>query len=137
MAIKTRAQTLEGYFHQDMIALCFALRQEGYWPVHFHRSVEEIGGLRAAKRLLHSVNYSEGFLRLEGMGLLAWSIESHALFPWYQELFTEEELDVARSRLMAFGFSGHLAARHSPEPPAWYEELSASWLEEGGPNGAR
>ena len=126
MSVETRAQILEEHFHQDMIALCYALREEGYWPARFYRSVVEIGGLRAAKRLLHSVNYSEGFLRLEAMGRLAWSIESHALFSWYRELFTEEELDVARSRLMAFGFSAHLGGRHAPEPPAWYFEISAS-----------
>ncbi len=124
MAVEARAQILEQHFHEDMIALCHALRAEGYWPSSFYRSVVEIGGLRAAKRLLHSVNYSDGFLRLEAMGRMAWSIESHALYPWYEELFTDEELDVARSRLMAFHFSGHLFGPKLSDVPEWYRDLS-------------
>ena len=124
MAVEARAQILEHHFHEDMVALCYSLREEGYWPASFYRSVVEIGGLRAAKRLLHSVNYTEGFLRLEAMGLLAWSIESHSLFPWYRELFTDEELDVASSRLMAFRFCGHLAGPRLADVPAWYRGLA-------------
>ena len=62
--------TLEGDFHADMLRLCREAKQEGYTPSYFLRTVNEMGGLAAAKKLINDDRPSEGFTRLWEMGRL-------------------------------------------------------------------
>ena len=63
---------------------------------------------------------SEGFERLWEIGELNRSVEFVANLPWYRELFTEDELDEARTRLTLHDFpvEEQLAAA-AAHPPDW------------------
>ena len=83
--------------------------------------VAEHGGPEAVRLLLKGRDASDGFTTLWEAGRLEMSCEAIALLPWYQELFTEEELSVARHRLTEHNFDvdGFLQ-RASQNPPAWW-----------------
>lgn len=66
--------------------------------------VGELGGVEAAKSLLRSREPSEGFTKLWETNRLHLSVEFHVLLPEYEALFTQEEREVAQSRLEAHEF---------------------------------
>lgn len=75
-------------------------RATGYWPNRFHGSVLRNGGLPIAKRLLtRQRGRSTGFQKLADAGRADLSVEAIALRPEFAELFTDEEISVARERL--------------------------------------
>ena len=79
-----------------------AVRECDYTPTYFLRMVSEHGGLEAARRLLATERPSYGFVRLWECGRLDLSVEAHVLKPEFAPLFTEAELDTARSRLAQY-----------------------------------
>lgn len=66
--------------------------------------VSEHGGLAAARMLLHSREVSEGFTALWERGRLDLTVERHVHRPEFRDLFTSDELDIARARLHTYGF---------------------------------
>ncbi|MDP3442085.1 MAG: hypothetical protein Q8T08_04420, partial [Ignavibacteria bacterium] len=66
--------------------------------------VDERGGLRTAQYLLGTDNPSEGFTKLWEKGRLDLTVENLVLNPIYQELFSQDELTIARERLIKYGF---------------------------------
>ena len=62
------------------------------------------GGLDAAKMLLGSGGYSEGLTRLWEEKRLDISMEATVLQDPWRELFTEEELSVAKQKLGELGY---------------------------------
>ena len=62
------------------------------------------GGLDAAKMLLGSGGYSEGLTRLWEEKRLDISMEATVLQDPWRELFTEEELSVAKQKLEELGY---------------------------------
>jgi hypothetical protein len=58
------------------------------------------------------------------MGELGRTVEFVANLPWFSDLFTKDELDVARSRLVALRFplEERLAAA-AAHPPDWAADL--------------
>jgi len=82
-----------------------AMREIGYAARRFLQMTRRSGGLDAARHLLAKPGVSEGFRRLAEAGKLTITIEYQVLRPEFVPLFTEEERDIARQRLLAHGFS--------------------------------
>lgn len=82
----------------DAIANC---KQLNYRPAYWEQVVKEHGALRAHKQVLRPGPPHDGFVRL------AWDMNprrpeltaEYAALYNFPDLFTEEELDVARARL--------------------------------------
>ncbi|MFI6075816.1 hypothetical protein ACIA5C_30110 [Actinoplanes sp. NPDC051343] len=92
-------------FHHAMLDVYRkAKREAGYNAAYFLRMVEEVGGLEAARRLLRAGSVSSGFSSLWEKGRLDLSAEAVVLQERFAGLFTEEELDIARSRLAEYGY---------------------------------
>jgi len=97
---------LEDAFHQAMLGVYRRAKEEcGYKATRFVQMVTELGGLEAAKRLLHSGDISYGFEKLWELGRLDISMEALVIDPKWQDLFTEEEVATARMRLADCGYS--------------------------------
>ena len=86
-----------------------------------HLITQTGSAVAAAKQLLADPRQTfYGFERLWEMGELGRSVEFAANLPWFQPLFTDQELQTGRSRLALhdFPFEARLAA-DAAEPPAW------------------
>jgi hypothetical protein len=66
--------------------------------------LSEHGGLVTAQRLLAAPTASEGFTALWERQRLDLTVEAQVVQPRFAPLFTEEELDVARQRLIELGY---------------------------------
>jgi hypothetical protein len=107
-------------FRQHVLADVDHLKSRGYNPTRFlgmitqHKSVVTVAKMLFANPRLTS----EGFERLWEMGELNRSVEFAANLPWFSELFTEDELDEARTRLTLHDFPAEerlaVAAAHPP-----------------------
>jgi hypothetical protein len=64
----------------------------------------EHGGLATAQRLLHAPAVSDGFAALWERNRLDLTVEALVSQTKYADLFTAEELGVARYRLEQFGY---------------------------------
>lgn len=101
------SSSLEDEFHAAMLQIyeCAARLKPPYRATRFLQMVQGSGGKAAADQLLASANPSAGFteLFLRGRENLKLSVEYLVLqSPWHQ-LFTEEQLAVARRRLVEVG----------------------------------
>ncbi len=70
-----------------------------YNPIGFAQMIHRFGGLETAKILLNAEKISDGFIRLCKLERLDLSVEYLCLIKEYQPLFTDKELDVARTRI--------------------------------------
>jgi len=61
--------------------------------------------LQAAKSLLHAEGYSEGLTALWELGRLDITMEAVVIQQPWCELFTDEELATARTRLQELGYT--------------------------------
>ena len=88
-----------------MVAIYESAKTEtSYNATRFLQMVAESGGLECARQLLRSPGASDGFSALWQRGRLDLTVEAHVLQPRFEELFSEEERDIARGRLLAYGF---------------------------------
>jgi hypothetical protein len=77
-----------------------------------------------AKRLFADPRLtSDGFMRLWEMGELGRSVEFVANLPWFRDLFTDDELDEARSRLTLHDFPVEQRLAAAAHPPDWVADL--------------
>jgi hypothetical protein len=91
---------LEMQFHEEMLSIYRrALEECAYNATRFLQLVTTQGGLQAAKTLLHATGLSDGFVALWQHGRLDLTMEALVLKPPWSNLFTEEELGIARKRL--------------------------------------
>lgn len=81
-----------------------ALRECGYNATRFIQMVQNHGGVEAARRLLHTPGFQYGFTELWQCGRLDITMEALVIQPQYHELFAEEEINIARSRLEECGY---------------------------------
>lgn len=95
---------VKAQFHQEMLRIYKEAAGFGYRPTYFLRMVNEQGGLVAARKLLRDGTVSYGFVQLWRKGRLDISVEAVVLDPRWRDLFTSNELDVARRRLEDAGF---------------------------------
>lgn len=94
---------MEARFHRAMARIYEDARKIGYTPTYFLRMLSEHGGVETARRLINSDTPSEGFTRLWMMKRLDLTVESLALQPEWELLFSDEEREKARKRLKEYG----------------------------------
>lgn len=88
-----------------MVAVYKRAKQEaGYNATRFLQMISEHGGVETARQLLLASGTSDGFTALWQAGRLDLSVEYHVLLAEFQELFSEEERDIARRRLADYKF---------------------------------
>lgn len=91
---------VEQDFHLAMLDIHKAAKMIGYKATYFKRMVDEMGGLRAAKKLLLPGKIHDGFLKLLELDALDISVEALILDPrWPKDMFSEMERREARKRL--------------------------------------
>ena len=82
-----------------------AIRDCHYTATYFLRLFDTYGGVGAAKRLPATDTPSDGFTRLWECDRLDLTVEAHVIRPEYASLFTEQEIQIARNRLVQYGFT--------------------------------
>jgi hypothetical protein len=103
--IPPNLERLEQQFHEEMIEIYQRAKAEcRYVANRFLQMVSELGGLAAAKRLLASEGYQEGFTRLCMEGRLDLSMEATILKEPWRQLFSADELRIAKDRLDQVGY---------------------------------
>ena len=99
---------LERAFHQRMREVYDQAKSEcGYTATRFLQMVNAEGGLQAAKKLLSAGGYSEGLTRLWEEKRLDISMEATILREPWCELFTDDELSIAKTKLQELGYSSN------------------------------
>ena len=107
-------------FHNDMKKIYIEAGKLGY-PAHkFIQKVSEIGGFEAARSFIVKSGGTEGFLKLYELKRLDLSVENLVLQPEYQELFSEQELEICRKRLEDFGYE--LNVKIAAKNPSWTKD---------------
>lgn len=92
-------------FGQRMKAVYDRGRAEaGYNASYFLSMLAQHGPVETAHRLWASAAISDGFAELWERGRLDLTVEAIVVDPKFSELFTPEEIDVARKRLQQFGY---------------------------------
>ena len=93
-------------FNQAMLDIYNKARSEAnYTPSVFFRMISEHGGYETARRLIHSPNVSEGYVKLFELGRLDLTVEAVIIEDeQWLGLFTERELEICRKRLHAYGY---------------------------------
>ena len=89
-------------FDDAMRKIYLDAKNAGYNATRFLQMLGDHGGVETAHRLLP--NMSDGFTELWKRNRLDLTVESLILKPEWQELFSESERDIARSRLRECGF---------------------------------
>lgn len=101
MSVSIDPPNLEQQFHQEMINLCNRSSNEiGYDPRYLRRMISETGGLETARVLLNKKTVSEGFVELARHQRLDLAVEALIQIEPWNALFTQEEIEVARRRLL-------------------------------------
>ena len=96
---------IEDIFHLAMIQTYHdAKKYCDYNPTRFYQKVIEKGGLAAAKEFLSSEKPQSGLTTLWECGRLDISMEAHVINPQFESLFTEDERETARKRLVDYGW---------------------------------
>ncbi|MGI5246659.1 AAA domain-containing protein [Dactylosporangium sp. CA-139066] len=91
---------LETQFHRAMIRLYERARDEaGYTATVFRSMLADKGGVATARQLLNAPTVSDGFTALWERGRLDLTVERLAMRPEFSSLFTQSQLNTARSRL--------------------------------------
>ncbi|MEK3883652.1 hypothetical protein [Paenibacillus sp. PL2-23] len=106
-------RAIELKFHRAMLNIYEQAKREahGYQATYFKRMVAEKGGLQAAKELIASDSAS-GFTELYMRGCLHLSVEVLVAYhEEYHELFTDEEIAVAKAKLdqLSYVHEGHIS----------------------------
>jgi hypothetical protein len=96
---------IDDAFHENMVEVYEKAKNECHYnAVRFNQMVQQYGGVTTAKRLLASNHYPEGLTRLWELKRLDISMEALVLQSPWCDLFTNEELAVARRRLTELGY---------------------------------
>ena len=89
-------------FDQAMMLIYVQAKQQaGYTATRFHQMLTEYGGVETARRLLPRM--SDGFEELWRRSRLDLTVEALVLEPRWDDLFSEEEREMARRRLRDCG----------------------------------
>jgi hypothetical protein len=68
--VRTMPNDIEARFHQEMLSVFRKAKDECHFkPTRFLQMVSDLGGLQAAKALLHAEGYSEGLTTSSSRGL--------------------------------------------------------------------
>ena len=92
-------------FHIEMLQIYHQAKKHcNYNATRFYQMVNEKGGLATAKTLLASQEPQSGLTTLWECGRLDLSLEALVIDPRFEELFSKEEREGARERLVACGY---------------------------------
>jgi hypothetical protein len=92
-------------FHDAMIDIYLRAKREcKYNAARFIQVVTNKGGVEAARALILKDGGTEGFAKLWELGRLDLSVEALVLRDEYRELFTNNEREACRKRLMDYGY---------------------------------
>lgn len=96
----------ETQFHESMLNIYQAAKSEAnYNAQRFLQMVVDHGGLEAARMLIHSSQVPEGYVALWERGRLDLTVEAMILAREpYKSLFTDEELEICKKRLLEYGY---------------------------------
>lgn len=95
-----------GSFDQAVLEIIERCREElRYNPRYFRVMVTQYGALGATRKLLHAPAVSDGFVSLWERSRLDLTVEALVVESRFAHLFTEEELEIARKRLLDFGYA--------------------------------
>jgi hypothetical protein len=94
-----------------MLQLYADAKAAGYTASYFHRLVDDLGGVAAAKRLINDTRPSDGFTRLWEMRRLDLSVEALATRAPWNALFTADERRRAEARLREYGYDAPRPSR--------------------------
>ena len=102
----TQPTPLEVDFHKHMIDIYRRAKEEcGYNPTRFLQMVSNEGGLQTARKLLATTEPSDGFVELWSKHRLDLTMENLVLQRKFRQLFSDQEIQIARERLVSYGFS--------------------------------
>ena len=97
---------IERKFHAALLAAYNRSKDVGYNANIFIQMLQSRGGLLTAKSLINSPKPSDGYTALYELGHLELTVEAIVIdHPEWHELFTEEELAMARKRLADYRYS--------------------------------
>jgi hypothetical protein len=105
------AMNLESQFDEAMLNIYVtAVREAKYTPSEFHRMLSDRGGVATAKELINRAKPSDGYTNLYLLGFLRLTVEA-VIFdnPQWHSLFTPEELEICRKRLVDYQYKPALA----------------------------
>ena len=97
---------LEQQFDEAMFDVYRRAKTEVHYnATRFFQMLIEHRGVRTAQILLNSTDVSEGYTVLAELGRLDLTVEALVLDPQWEELFSDEERQIARDRLEAYDWS--------------------------------
>lgn len=96
---------LEEQFHAEMIRICTEAIEGGYTTKYVRDQVQRNGGLIVARCILNAEHVSRAFNPLVDAGQERLTVEALVLSRNWDDLFTQEELNIAKERLRCIGFS--------------------------------
>lgn len=92
-------------FDEAMLEVYRRARSEaGYNASRFLGMLNDMGGLRTARALLHAPAVSDGYTALWERQRLDLTVEAVILHPEWHPLFSDHERQIARERLEEYGF---------------------------------
>ncbi|MDD3417209.1 MAG: hypothetical protein PHY47_24975 [Lachnospiraceae bacterium] len=98
-------ESLEKRFNEDMKQIYQRAKKElNYNATRFMQLLSEKGGVQAAKQLISKDGGTYGFEVLWENHRLDLSVEAHVVKTEYRELFSKEEIEKCRNRLIEFGY---------------------------------
>ena len=99
------ALTTEERFDTAMMNIYHRARKEaGYNATRYLQMLHDDRGLATAQFLINSTKVSDGYTALWERKRLDLTVEALVLDPEWKELFTDEELKLARKRLDQYGY---------------------------------
>jgi hypothetical protein len=108
-----KSMSLEDQFDEAMHNIYVtAVREAKYTPHEFHRMLMDRGGLATARDLINRPKPSDGYTNLYVRGFLHLTVEAVILddLRWHP-LFTPEELEICRNRLIAYQYKPAMEAQ--------------------------
>jgi len=98
--------TVEERFDAAMMDIYRRAREEAnYYAARYHQMLMEHGGLGTAQILVNADTVSDGYTALWERGRLDLTVEALIIdHTDFHSLFTDDELDRARSRLHDYGY---------------------------------
>jgi len=95
----------EKLFHKAMLGIYVVAKEEcNYVATRFLKMLTNHGGIETAKILLHSSHVSEGYTALWERKRLDLTVEALVVKDAWSDLFSEEEINIAKNRLYEYGY---------------------------------
>jgi hypothetical protein len=96
----------EHRFDMAMMSIYHRARAEvNYNATRYLQMLHDHRGIETARILLHSPTVSDGYTALWERGRLDLTVEALILEPQWKDLFTDEEMVIAKTRLNEYGYA--------------------------------